>query len=330
VDSLPLVIIGIAGNNGIFRIMDDAINPYDIISRLQTLIIFIVVLSLIINFIIGTLTTHGIVSPLKQLSRGMDAVGSGDLTPSLPIQTSDEIGELTNNFNKMVSELRDAQRMRDLFGRYVSKEVAAQVLSSDDDLVGINVSATTLFADIRDFTGLSERLPAQDVVNILNRYYTRMVDVIVEEGGLVNKFGGDSILAVFGAPIRQTDHALRAVRAAWQMTRALAEFNAEQAALGMPPLTIGVGIASGEVVAGNIGGEERIEYTVIGDPVNLASRLQSLTKELDSTVLMSEDTQKALVETQAETRPIEEIPVRGKQHPITVFALHSLAGKPTI
>ncbi len=325
---VPLVIIGIAGNNGIFRIMDPAIDPFDIISRLQTLIIFIVVSSLIINFIIGTLTTHSLVGPLKRLTRSMDQVGGGDLTKSLGIETSDEIGDLTFRFNKMISELRDAQRMRDLFGRYVSKEVAAQVLDNGADLGGENISATTLFADIRDFTSLSERLPAQEVVNILNRYYTRMVDVIVEEGGLVNKFGGDSLLAVFGAPIRQPDHALRAVRAAWQMTRALAEFNAEQIALGMPALTIGIGIASGEVVAGNVGGEERIEYTVIGDPVNLASRLQSLTKELGATVLLSENTQKELGEAQAEFHPFGKVPVRGKREPISVFALQGLAGTP--
>ncbi len=325
---VPLVIIGIAGNNGIFRIMDPAIDPFDIIGRLQTLIIFIVVSSLIINFIIGTLTTHSLVGPLKRLSQGMKQVGKGDLTSTLAIETSDEIGELTSQFNKMVAELRDAQRMRDLFGRYVSKEVAAKVLDNGADLGGENISATTLFADIRDFTGLSERLPAQEVVDILNRYYTRMVDVIVDEGGLVNKFGGDSLLAVFGAPIRQPDHALRAVRAAWEMTRALAEFNAEQLSIGMPVLTIGIGIASGEVVAGNVGGEERVEYTVIGDPVNLASRLQSLTKELGATVLLSEDTQKALGGTRAECHPYGEVPVRGKQEPISVFALQGIAGSP--
>ena len=325
---VPLVIIGIAGNNGIFRIMDPTIDPFDIIGRLQTLIIFIVVSSLIINFIIGTLTTQSLVGPIKRLTRGMNQVGGGDLTPILAIETSDEIGDLTSQFNKMVAELRNAQRMRDLFGRYVSKEVAAQVLDNGADFGGENISVTTLFADIRDFTGLSERFPAQEVVNILNRYYTRMVDVIVEEGGLVNKFGGDSILAVFGAPIRQADHALRALRAAWQMTRALAEFNADQISLGMPMLTIGIGIASGEVIAGNVGGKERIEYTVIGDPVNLASRLQSLTKELGATVLLSETTQKELGEAQADCRSYGEVPVRGKQEPISVFALQGLAGSP--
>jgi adenylate cyclase len=186
------------------------------------------------------------------------------------------------------------------------------------------VVATALFADIRDFTGLSERVPAQQVVDILNRYYTRMVDVIVKEGGLVNKFGGDSLLAIFGAPIRQPDHALRAVQAARQMNRALAEFNAEQAALGLPPLAIGIGISSGEMVAGNIGGQARMEYTVIGDPVNLASRLQSLTKEWGKSVLLSEETQILLEPDLVEVEPCNRIAVRGKQQPTMVFALEDI------
>ncbi len=161
-------------------------------------------------------------------------------------------------------------------------------------------------------------------MDILNLYYTRMVDVIVEEGGMVNKFGGDSLLAIFGAPIRQPDHALRAVRAAWQMMRALGEFNAEQVALGLPALTIGIGISSGEVVAGNIGGEARLEYTVIEGPVNLASRLQSLTKEWGTPVLLSEDTQKSFSDELIQTKALESIRVRGKQLPTLVYELQGI------
>ncbi|NJN44363.1 MAG: HAMP domain-containing protein [Anaerolineae bacterium] len=288
---VPLVILGAAANNSAVSIMDPAVDPYEMIARLQILILFIVGVSIISNFVIGGLTTHSLLGPLRRLAGGMTRAGQGDLTTHLTVDSNDEIGDLTFRFNAMITELQQSQRMRDLFGRYVSKEIATQVLENGAELGGVNITATTLFADIRDFTGLSERLPAQNVVNILNRYYTRMVDVIVAEGGLVNKFGGDSLLAVFGVPIRQSDHALRAVRAAWQMTRALAEFNAEQLALGLPPLSIGVGIASGEVVAGNVGGESRLEYTVIGDPVNLAARLQSLTKELGEPVILSEQTQ---------------------------------------
>jgi adenylate cyclase len=215
--------------------------------------------------------------------------------------------------------------MRDLFGRYVSKEVAEQVLKDGADLGGENVPATVLFADIRDFTALTESLPPQQVVDLLNRYYTRMVDAIIEHGGWVNKFGGDSLLAVFGAPIRQPDHALRAVNAAWSMKCALAEFNTEQEAMGLQPITIGIGISSGEMVAGNVGGKKRLEYTVIGDPVNLASRLESLTKEWKTPVLLSEHTEALLDKSRASTRACEQVTVKGRTRPTLVYELQGIA-----
>jgi adenylate cyclase len=256
----------------------------------------------------------------------MNIVATGDLSPRLTVDSNDELGDLSYRFNVMLGELQQSQRMRDLFGRYVSKEVAEQVIKNGADLGGENVPATALFADIRDFTTLTESLPPQQVVNILNRYYTRMVDAIVEQGGWVNKFGGDSLLAVFGAPIRQPDHALRAVNAAWQMNRALAEFNAEQVALGLPGITIGVGISSGEMLAGNVGGKERLEYTVIGDPVNLAARLESLTKEWKTPVLLSEHTQALLDGSTAKTTPRDRVTVKGKTQPTLVYELQGVTG----
>ena len=254
----------------------------------------------------------------------MSIVAKGDLSPRLIVDANDELGDLSHRFNVMLDELEQSQRMRDLFGRYVSKEVAERVIENGADLGGENVPATALFADIRDFTTLTESLPPQQVVDILNRYYTRMVDAIVEQGGWVNKFGGDSLLAVFGAPIRQSDHALRAVNAAWEMNRALAEFNAEQVAMGLPTITIGVGISSGEMLAGNVGGKERLEYTVIGDPVNLASRLESLTKEWQTPILLSEHTQELLDENKVNTNRCDQVTVKGKTQPTIVYELESI------
>lgn len=325
---VPLVVLGVAANNSAINVMDPSVDPYEVIARLQALVLFIVGVSILSNFVIGGLTTNSLLGPLRRLSAGMARTGKGDLALRLPVDSNDEIGDLTARFNGMLRELEQGQRMRDLFGRYVSKEIAAQVLKNGAELGGVNTSATTLFADIRDFTGLSERLPAQEVVSILNRYYTRMVDVIVAEGGLVNKFGGDSLLAIFGVPIRQPDHALRAVRAALQMTRALAIFNAEQASLGLPSLSIGVGIASGEVVAGNVGGEARLEYTVIGDPVNLASRLQTLTKELGEPIILSHQTQTEITTSSnrmvTKLHSLGKVDVRGKQQAVEVFALKGI------
>ena len=323
---MPLIILAMVTRNGVLNAMSANLDPSEVLTRVTLTVLFIVTITFAINVLLILLTTRSLLRPLHHLTAAMKIVAKGDLTPRLTVDSNDELGDLGYRFNAMLDELQQSQRMRDLFGRYVSKEVADQVLENGADLGGENVPATVLFADIRDFTTLTESLPPQQVVGILNRYYTRMVDAIVEQGGWVNKFGGDSLLAVFGAPIRQSDHALRAVNAAWAMNRALAEFNAEQIAMEMKPITIGIGISSGEMVAGNVGGKERLEYTVIGDPVNLAARLESLTKEWQTPVLLSEHTQKLLAQTKANTRVRKQVTVKGKTQPTLVYELQGMIG----
>lgn len=318
---VPLLILVSSTRNGALLVMNSPTDPTQVLERVENLVIFVVAVALVSNFLLSLFTSRSVLRPLDTLSSAMSKVAEGDLSQRVPVTANDELGDVAHHFNHMLAQLNQSQRMRDLFGRYVSREVAERVITDGAHLGGESVEATALFADIRDFTGLSERLPADQVVDILNRYYTKMVDVVVAEGGIVNKFGGDSLLAIFGVPIRQPDHALRAIRAAWRMNRALAQFNAEQVALGLPPLTIGIGISSGDMVAGNIGGEARLEYTVIGDPVNLAARLQSLTKQYKTAVLLSEDTRKLLNGDMTQIRPLEKITVRGKSEPKLVYEL---------
>ncbi|MFO7537370.1 MAG: adenylate/guanylate cyclase domain-containing protein [Chloroflexota bacterium] len=318
---MPLILLGVAARNSAVGVLDPFLNEVEVLNRLQWTIFFIVGIGLVGNTLLSLLTARSLLQPLYNVVGTMRQVATGDLTPRTSVMANDELGDVAFRFNEMLSQLEQSQKMRDLFGRYVSKEVADRVLSGETDLGGENVAATALFADIRDFTGLSERLDPCQVVDILNRYYTRMVDVVVAEGGIVNKFGGDSLLAIFGVPIRQPDHALRAVQAAAQMMRALAAFNAEQVALGLPPLTIGIGISSGDMVAGNVGGQARLEYTVIGDPVNLAARLQSLTKEWGTPVLLSEHTHRFLAPPPSTIAARRQITVRGKQQPTLVYEL---------
>jgi class 3 adenylate cyclase len=323
---MPLVILAMVTRNGVLNAMEANLDPAAVLTRVTLTVLFIVTLTFVTNVLLILLTTRSLLRPLHRLTAAMKIVATGDLTPRLTVDSNDELGDLGYRFNLMLDELVQSQRMRDLFGRYVSKEVAEQVLKNGADLGGENVPATALFADIRDFTTLTESLPPQQVVGILNRYYSRMVDAIVEQGGWVNKFGGDSLLAVFGAPIRQSDHALRAVNAAWAMNHALAEFNAEQIALGLQPITIGIGISSGEMVAGNVGGKERLEYTVIGDPVNLAARLESLTKEWQTAVLLSEYTNDLLIGDTTETHARDRVTVKGKTQSTLVYELRGVAG----
>lgn len=323
---MPLIILAMVTRNGVLNAMAANLDPSVVLTRVTLTVLFIVTITFVTNVLLILLTTRSLLRPLHSLTAAMNIVATGDLSPRMTVDSNDELGDLGYRFNAMLDELEQSQRMRDLFGRYVSKEVADQVLKNGADLGGENVPATALFADIRDFTTLTESLPPQQVVGILNRYYTRMVDAIVEQGGWVNKFGGDSLLAVFGAPIRQSDHALRAVNAAWQMNRALAEFNAEQVAMGLPMITIGVGISSGDMLAGNVGGRERLEYTVIGDPVNLAARLESLTKEWKTPVLLSEHTNALLTGDTTETHARDRVTVKGKTQSTLVYELRGVTG----
>ncbi len=211
--------------------------------------------------------------PITALTRGMARVKEGDFAVEVPIQTRDEIGELAQTFNFMTVGLRDRERIKDLFQRYVSKPVAERIMEAPISLTGERLRATVLFSDLRDFTTLAERLSPEEVVRLLNEYFGTMTDLILAAEGTLDKFIGDAIMAVWGAPVAHDDDPLRAVQTAIAMQRAMEELVAARQARGEPALAMGVGIATGEVVSGNIGSEKRIDYTVIGDTVNLASRL---------------------------------------------------------
>jgi adenylate cyclase len=180
-----------------------------------------------------------------------------------------------------------------------------------------------MFSDIRDFTTLTEQMPPDKLVELINHYMTAMVSVIVKHKGVVTRFGGDSILAVFGTPLNpMADHADRAVATGLEMRQTLATFNRSRSAAGQPILENGIGIASGPVIAGNVGGKERIEYTVMGDAVNLAARLEDITKEVGFPILMSDETYLALDEVpDMGARQLNDVRIKGKQEKATVYAL---------
>jgi adenylate cyclase len=176
-----------------------------------------------------------------------------------------------------------------------------------------------LFSDIRNFTTLCEQLPATQIVGLLNRYLSRMSEVIESQGGVVDKYIGDAVMALFGAPVARADAATAAVRAAIAMQEALRELHALHDAEGLPRLATGIGIHTGPVVAGNLGSTHRMNYTVIGDAVNLASRLQGLTREYDSAIIVSAAT--AAVAPGFAYRPLGEVRVKGKSELILIYGL---------
>jgi len=239
------------------------------------------------------------------------------------IATGDELEALAVGFNHMVDGLRERDKLRSTFGKYMTQSVMEHLLSGKVQLGGEKLTVTVLFSDIRSFTTISEQMDAHALVALLNEYFTVMVGIIMEEGGVVDKYIGDAIMAVFGAPVSQPDDAVRAVRAATRMRAALVPLNASLVARGIAPIATGIGVHTGEVVAGNIGSEQRMEYTVIGDAVNVASRLEGKTKELGVDLVIS-DTTFALISHVAKGRALAELSVKGRQQSVRCFAVDAI------
>lgn len=209
-------------------------------------------------------------------------------------------------------------RLREAFGRYVSREVLSQVLADTHSLRGERREVSILFSDLRGFTSLCEALPAETVAARLNEYFAAMTAVIFSRRGMINDFVGDAIMAIFGAPLADPDHALHAVQSALAMDQALRELNQRWEAAGLPTLRMGIGLHTGEVFAGNVGGAAKLKYAVVGDPVNVTARLESLNKDLGTTMLMTEEMRTVLGDW-VETRDWGATSVKGRTQPLHVY-----------
>lgn len=259
--------------------------------------------------------------PLPVLAKAARAVGEGRLDMQIPFTTKDEIGQLTEAFNQMVVSLREKEMIRSTFGRYMSKEVVDGFLNGKVSLElggGELKEMTVLMSDIRGFTEFSEKLPPQEVVQLLNRYFTEMVRAIGAHNGIVDKFIGDAILAVFGWPTPRPDHAKQAVDAALDMKVRLAALNDSLMKEGLKLIEIGIAINSGKAVAGNIGSQEKVQYTVIGDTVNLTSRMESGNKEYGTDLIVSQPVY-AATKDYFDFRDIGEKAVRGRTEPVHIY-----------
>ena len=217
-----------------------------------------------------------------------------------------------------VKEQEEKRFIKGIFGRYATEEVVEDALRRGLKLGGEERDVTIFFCDIRDFTGLAEKLRPNEVVDLLNDYFAEMVSIISKNGGTLNKFVGDGILAIFGAPVSYGNDAERAVRTALEMLERLEEFNRKQAEKGGVELRIGVGINTGRAVVGNVGSTERMEYTAIGDAVNLASRLDELNKELGTSILISHDTYQQ-IEGIIHAKELQQMRVKGREERVRVY-----------
>ena len=221
---------------------------------------------------------------------------------------------------KYVVEGREKRIVKKLFSRYVSKDVFDQLVADPSlaALGGARRTMTVLFSDVRGFTAMSEKGTPEEVVGQLNEYFSRMVQVVFDHRGTVDKFVGDMVMALFGAPLDDEDHAEHAVQTALAMTTALNELNADWQSQGRPVLDIGIGINTGEMVAGNIGSETIMSYTVIGDAVNLGARLESLNKDYGTRIIISDATRTRL-KGRYDIRPLGDVIVKGKSKPVAIF-----------
>jgi class 3 adenylate cyclase len=290
-------------------------------TRLQLVLFISAALLAVIG--IGTAVARRITQPLLRLVRASRAVADGNLDQQVDVHSSDEVGVLAESFNEMIEGLRRGQFIRDAFGRAVSPEVVEELLDGGLELGGETRQVTVLFSDIRDFMTISESLEPQDVVRWLNEYLGMMTSVIRVHGGVVNKFVGDGVIAVFGAPHYQPDGAQRAVQAALEMQQKLAELNRVRRQRGEITLRHGIGLSTGSVVAGIIGSEERWEYTVIGDIVNVASRLDSLTRQFpEHDVLATVETVAGLNDAAGLViDDLGDIQVKGRVKPVRLYGL---------
>jgi adenylate cyclase len=279
-------------------------------SVLGTLLLLAVGLSILFA---GTIT-----KPLNALVAGTRAVEKGNLDYTIPVTTKDELGELSQSFNEMVGDLKEKERVKAVFGRYLPKAVADRAMANQSDLGlgGEEKEVTILFSDIRGFTSLSERLAPPEVVKMLNEYYTRMIDVLFENDGTLDKTIGDAIMAVFGAPVADTESTAKALRTALGMMAELKKFNAERQARGEEPVLIGIGVNTGVVVAGNLGSVKQLSYTVIGDEVNLASRMCSNAK---AGQILVTDAAYRKTKWQFEFNQLEPIKVKNVSNPVQIY-----------
>ena len=266
------------------------------------------------------LLTRSVLDQIDALRRATGTVTEGDLDVRVPVLTTDETGDLAASFNVMVSGLAERERLREAFGAFVDPQVVARVLEEGTtDLEGEEVEVSVLFADIRGFTALAERAGARDVVARLNDFYGRVVPVLERHGGHANKFVGDGLLAVFGAPKRLTDHADRAMLAALDIVRTVQDSYGDS-------LRIGIGVNSGSVLAGTIGGGGHVEFTVIGDVVNTAHRVEELTRLTGDDVLVTEATRRLLTLPFCGFAERPTMALKGKSERVRLYAPLDAAG----
>lgn len=301
------------------RSLDNELAPY---LRLERTFLLLALAGLAVSAALGIWIARSVSRPVLELARAAHKIAEGDYQHRVEVRRDDELGSLASSFNQMSDGLAERDQVRDLLGKVISPEVATELLRKGMALGGEDREVTVLFSDLRNFTSISEGLAPQEALKLLNRYFTRMAGIVEKHHGVVDKYVGDGLMAIFGAPVahsRDPDHALQA---ALEMSQALDDLNRQWEQHEMRAIDIGIGINTDIVVAGNMGSERRLNYTVIGDGVNLASRLEGLTRtpEYETRIIVSGATL-AKAQARYRTRRLGEVAVKGKLQSTEIFAL---------
>lgn len=294
---------------------------------LRSAVVLVIIMAaglVLFSALLLVLAARTVAVPLVRLSELATRVEGGALDVACEVEGRDEVASLGRSLNLMVRGLREREHIKRTLGRVVGPSVTAAVLARTE-LGGEEREVTVLFSDVRGFTSIAEKMAPPEIVGLLNRYFDRMVDAVFKHGGMVDKFMGDGLMAVFGAPDELPDHPLMAVRAALAMREALDELNATFQAEGLASVQIGIGLNTGPAVVGLIGSSQRSEYTVIGDTVNLASRLEGATKQYDADIIVSAATWVRVADHVA-GEPLGQVQVKGKEKSIEIHAVRGLRG----
>lgn len=300
-------------------VLDLGVLVEPVIAESQRQLAVVALAVLVLGIVGGVGFVALLTGPIRRLRSGVERLAAGDLATRVPPTSRDEVGELTRAFNKMGESLLQKERIQNAFGRYASDYVLNTLLESPEggDLAGAEREVTILFADIRSFTRLSEGLKARDVVALLNEVFQLASDRILARGGTIDKFIGDSVMAYFGAPVPDEDHAVHAVSAAIDIELAIAERN--QLLTGdQHRVQIGIGIHTGNVVVGTIGSDRRTDFTAVGDAVNVAHRLEKLARPGE--ILVSEAVQRRVRGT-VKLRFEGERQLSGRVEPVHVYSV---------
>jgi adenylate cyclase len=310
--------IGFSDGAVISLIKEDV--AFAMVYKIQRIIFWLTGIVLSAAFLINLFFSRTFTRPIRTLTDASKKIRDGQYDVEIRSASKDELGLLTESFRDMAHGLAERERIKEAFGKFVNRQMADIVMNSDVKLGGERRDVAVFFSDIRSFTEMSEKMEPEDCVGFLNSYMSRMVSCVHRTRGIVDKYIGDAIMAIWGVPVSTGDDAFNAVNAALMMRDNLIELNKTRGTPNRPLIRIGVGIHFGPVLAGQIGSEDRMEYTVIGDTVNLASRIESLNKAFLTDILITEETAD-LVDERIRLHPMDKIKVKGKRKPLQIYAV---------